>query len=60
MLDDRTEVTSRIRKLAAQVTAGADTPLEKARRIHRQVQALYARFPGRIQAEQDPTQPEHV
>lgn len=44
MLDDRIDVTPRIRKLAAQVIAGADTPLEKARRIHRQVQTLYARF----------------
>jgi len=44
MLDDRVEVTSRIRQLAAQATAGAGTPLEKARAIHRQVQTLFARF----------------
>ena len=44
LLDDRVEVTSRIRQLTAQVIAGADTPLEKARRIHRRVQTLYADF----------------
>jgi len=44
LLDDRVEITPRIRQLATQVTAGAATPLDKARAIHRQVQALYARF----------------
>jgi len=44
ILDDRVEVTPRIRQLAAEATAGAGTPLEKARAIHRRVQALYARF----------------
>jgi len=43
-LDDRIDLTYRIRQLAAKLIAGANTPLEKARRIHQEVQALYAVF----------------
>ena len=44
LLEDRVDLTSRLRQRAAEITAGADGPLEKARRIHHHVQTLYARF----------------
>jgi len=44
LLDDRIELTHRVRDLTAQVTAGATGPLDRAQRIHREVQRLYARY----------------
>lgn len=44
IIDDYVEHTSRIRKLVTDVTAGANDPLEKAKRIHTQVCGLYANF----------------
>jgi hypothetical protein len=42
--EDLTQPTKRVRQLAAAVTAGAAGPLDKARRIHRQVQGMYQQF----------------
>ena len=44
LLDDRVDLTHRVRALTAQVTAGATGALDKAQRIHRAVQKLYARY----------------
>jgi hypothetical protein len=44
VLDDRVDVTGRVRNLTAQVTAGATGPLDKAQRIHREVARLFARY----------------
>jgi hypothetical protein len=44
MEEDRTQPTRRVRELAAQLTEGAGSALEKAHRIHRRVQEMYQHF----------------
>jgi hypothetical protein len=41
---DGSDPTKRVTKLAAEITQGATTPIEKARKIHNYVQNLYLRF----------------
>lgn len=43
-LEDCVEVTSRIRKLVAEVTGDAKDPAEKAKRIHDRLRTMYAHF----------------
>jgi hypothetical protein len=41
---DGSDPTKRVTRLAAEITQGATTPIEKARKIHNYVQDLYLRF----------------
>jgi hypothetical protein len=41
---DCTDLTQRVRRLAAQLTEGSGTPLERAQRIHRHVTGMYQSF----------------